>query len=57
MVREMAKATLCRRARCHAVLHVRSCLFGEEASAVGEHAVVSSLRAVMGELNNSENAS
>ena len=56
MVCEITIATLCRRARRRAVLHVRSFLFGEEASVVGEHAVVSSLSAVTGELKN-ENAS
>ena len=53
MVHEVAMATLGRRARCHAVPHVRSFLFGEEASVVvGKHAVVPSLTAVMGELKN-----
>ena len=47
MVHEVAMATLGRRARRHAVPHVRSFLFGEEAS------VVPSLTAVMGELKNS----
>ena len=49
MVRKITIATLCRRAR-RAVLLVLSFLFGEEASVVSEHAVVSSLSAVTGEL-------